>query len=202
MATAPEEIVYSFFAFFVCLTALLVGSAATAKADLVDFESQGAGAPSSFNGTVNSPLVIGIATFTGGQLLNNPDGGFDQTAVYATTNLIGGAYTDPLKITFSMALSAFSIDVTNNLADTYTVKDNLGGSESLGMADNTIQLFSLPGSGITSVTISSADTAFWDFAIDNVEFTPATSAVPEPSALLLLASTLGLARILARRKLS
>jgi hypothetical protein len=192
----------SVFALSVCLTALLVGAVVPARADLIDFEAQGAGAPPTFTGILNSPLVIGIATFTGGQLLNHSVGGADTTAVYATSNLLGGAYTDPLTITFSAPVSAFSIDVANNLDDTYTVRDNLGGSESLLLPANTIQLFTLPGGGITSVTIGSSSTSSWDFAIDNVQFTPATSAVPEPSALLLVASTIGLMGLLARRKLS
>lgn len=48
------------------MTTVLAIAAGTAKADLIDFETQGASAPNHFTGTLNSPLVIGIATFTGG----------------------------------------------------------------------------------------------------------------------------------------
>ena len=183
------------------MATILAVAAGTVKADLIDFEAQGASAPSVFNGTLNSPLVIGIATFTGGQLLNNAAGAADGTAVYGSTNLVSGGYTNPLTITFSTAVSSFSIDVINGLADSYTVADNKGGSRMLAVPFNTTQLFTLTDSGITSVTIESATKSFWDFAIDNVQFTPAVASVPEPSSLLLLASMCGAFATLARRKL-
>jgi len=183
------------------MATILAVAAGTVKADLIDFEAQGASAPSVFNGTLNSPLVIGIATFTGGQLLNNAAGAADGTAVYGSTNLVSGGYTNPLTITFSTAVSSFSIDVINGLADSYTVADNKGGSRMLAVPFNTTQLFTLTDSGITSVTIESATKSFWDFAIDNVQFTPAVSSVPEPSSLLFLASMCGAFVTLARRKL-
>jgi hypothetical protein len=185
------------------MTTILAVAAGTAKADIINFEAQGAGAPSAFNGTLNSPLKIGIATFNGGQLLNNEAGSVDETAVYASTNTnpVGGAYTDPLTIAFSQAVSSFSIDVTNEFADSYTVADNRGGSQTKALALNTTQSFSLADSGITSVTIGSATKSFWDFAIDNVQFTPAVAPVPEPSGLLLLASVCGAFATLAMRKL-
>jgi hypothetical protein len=183
------------------VTTILAVAAGSAKADLIDFEAQGASAPSVFNGTLNSPLVIGIATFTGGQLLNDAAGAGDGTAVYGSTNLVSGGYTNPLTITFSTAVSSFSIDVTNGLADSYTVADNKGGSRMLAVPFNTTQLFTLTDSGITSITIESATKSFWDFAIDNVQFTRAVASVPEPSSLLLVASICGAFATLARRKL-
>jgi hypothetical protein len=185
----------------VCLITLLAGSATSLKAAIIDFEAQGASAPSAFNSTLNSPLVIGIAAFTGGQLLNHESGGIDQTAVYATTSFTGsGGYTDPLTITFSQPINLFSIDVTNATPDTFTVADNLSGSQSFSLPGSSTHNFSLTDSGITSVTIRSASTTAWDFAIDNVQFTQVTSGVPEPSAMLLLASSLGIMGMLARRK--
>ena len=177
--------------------ALLLGGSgrATAGPIIIDFEAQGAGAPSVFTGTVNSPLVIGIATFTGGQLLNHESGPSpDQTAVYATANLAGG-YTNPIPIHFSQPVSGFSILVTNLIADNYTVSDNLGGSETLFIAGSSQAVFTLPDVGITSVTVQSAATGGqFDFAIDNVTFTPAAPPVPEPSSLALLSlGGLGLA---------
>jgi hypothetical protein len=185
----------------VFMTTMLAGAVGTAKADLINFEAQGASAPSGFNTTLNSPLVIGILTFTGGELLINEAGGIDETAVYATTNSLGGAYTDPLTIVFSQAVGGFSIDVTDELPDSYTVADNRGGSQSAVAGTNVTQLFSLTDNGITSVTISSATKSLWDFAIDNVQFTPTTAAVPEPSSLLLLALAWGTFATFARRKL-
>jgi hypothetical protein len=179
---------------------VLLGTALDSKADVINFEAQGAGAPSSFTGTLNSPLVIGVATFTGGQLLNHEVNSVDQTAVYGTTNVFGGAYTDPLTINFSRPISGFSIDVTNELGDTYTVADNLGGSQGASLAINTTHTFSLSDTGVTSITINSANHGIWDFAIDNVVFTPVVSGVPEPSTILLLASVFGIVGILARHR--
>jgi hypothetical protein len=166
--------------------AALFGAAALlastpSRATVIDFEAQGAGAPPSFTGVVDSPLTIGIATFTGGQLLNHESGPSpDQTAVYATTNEVGGAYTNPLPISFSQSVGSFSVLVTNLIADTYTVRDNLGDSVSQALALNSQFDFILPAAaGITSVTVASAATGgAWDFAIDNVTFTPVT--VPAP----------------------
>jgi hypothetical protein len=50
------------------------------------------------------------------------------------------------------------------------------------------------------VDISSANANAWDFAIDNVTFTPATST-PEPESLLLLAAGVGLLAAVCRRQL-
>jgi hypothetical protein len=164
-----------------------------ARADLIDFEAQATGRGGLFTGHLDSPLTIGRATFTGGELLKNESGGVDLTGVYATSgpNFLGGAYTDPLTITFSQPVSGFSIVVTNNspgngISDTYTVADNLGGSQSNSLGNNAPATFTLPDTGITSVTISAANHASWDFAIDNVSFTPNAVATPEPASLTML----------------
>jgi hypothetical protein len=74
--------------------------------------------------------------------------------------------------------------VTNLIPDTFKVMDNLGGSSSAFIASGAQQVLSLPDAGITSVTITSTTlTTGWDFAIDNVTFTPAVA--PEPSTLML-----------------
>ena len=98
----------------------------------------------------------------------------------------GGVYSNPLTISFSSAVSGFSIQIANVISDNFTVADNLGGSSTKSV-DNTIPVtFSLADTGIRSVTISSAATDHvWDFAIDNVTFT-ASNAVPEPSSFALL----------------
>ena len=169
------------------------------RAITIDFEAQGASAPSAFTGTLNSPLTIGIATFRGGQLLKNEAGGADLSVVYATSG--GTPYLDPLTVTFSQPVSGFSLVVTNNVPDTYTVADNLGGSQSLALNANVAQIFNLGGAAITSVSISSATNVFWDFAIDNVIYSPVSAAVPEPTTLASLGGVLlsGVLLLLRRR---
>jgi hypothetical protein len=138
-----------------------------------------------FDGSTDSPLVIGIATFTGGEVLGPEAGSVDLTHVYATTNLVSGAYTNPLVINFSSPVTGVSLYVTNNDPDTFTVADNVGDSESLTLGLNAYQLFTLGGTGITQVTISEAGGS-WDFAIDNV----GANATPEPGTLVLLGASL------------
>jgi hypothetical protein len=120
--------------------------------------------------------------------LNNEVNSVDLTGVYATASppIISGSYTNPLTITFSQPVSGFSIVVTNNLADTFKVADNLGGSATKFLSLNSLQTFTLSDAGITSVTIAAANTGLWDFAIDNVSFTPTAVATPEPATLTML----------------
>jgi hypothetical protein len=153
-----------------------------ASATVIDFEAQAAGRGGVFTSTVDSPLVIGTATFTGGELLKNETNSVDLTGVYATASFAAN-HVNPLTINFSAPVSGFSILVSNNFADTYTVADNLGGSSSLALALNSMQTFTLPDAGITSVTIRAANSSSYDYAIDNVSFTP--QAVPEPSTMML-----------------
>ncbi|MDQ2842837.1 MAG: hypothetical protein M3Y72_17720 [Acidobacteriota bacterium] len=181
----------------------IVGSVAlslAANATTIDFEAQGASAPSSFNGKTNSPLTIGIATFTGGELLRNSANSADKTAVYATTNLAGGRYADPLTILFAQPVSNFSVVLTNEIPDVYTVADNVGGSSSLSPNANTAQTFSLTDAGITGVTIASASMVEWNYAIDNVTFTAATTSAPEPAMFLPVACVLAIVALLAGRQ--
>jgi hypothetical protein len=166
-------------------------------ATTIDFEAQGGSAPPAFNNTLNSPLTIGIAAFRGGQLLKNEAGSADVSAVYATAG--GAPYLDPLTITFSQPVAAFSLALTNNAPDTYTVADNLGGSQSLSLNANASRTFSLTDTGITGVTVSSATTAFWDFAIDNVTFSESSSVAPEPVTFVPVGSVLFAGLLLWRR---
>jgi hypothetical protein len=55
----------------------------------------------------------------------------DQTGVYSSEGLFGSGETNPLVITFSSPVSGFSIMVANgDVAQSYTVADDLGDSES------------------------------------------------------------------------
>jgi len=159
-----------------------------ASADVIDFELQAAGSGSFLTGVPDSPLTIGTATFTGGEL-RNAEAGLpgDETGVCATEGLFG-ADSNPLTITFATPVSGFSILIANGDGQnqTYTVSDNLGESVAkqvalAGSLTGSTGTFSLPGSGIRSVSISSANADFWNFAIDDVSFT--TTAAPEPGTL-------------------
>jgi hypothetical protein len=91
----------------------------------------------------------------------------------------------------------------NAYAVRYTVYDNLGDSVTMPLVSAGglgAATFSLPGNGLTMVDISSANANAWDFAIDNVTFTPATST-PEPESLLLLAAGVALLAAVCRRQL-
>ncbi len=166
----------------------------SAHADWIDFEAQGANAPRAFNGKTDSPLIIGMAMFTGGQLLRNELNSVEQTAVYATTNGLPGAYANPLRIGFSEPINNFNVLLTNNLADTYTVRDNLGGSQTYFLAANSRRTFFLSDAGITSVTVSSATSAAWDFAIDDVN-------APEPSLCFPVAGILAFGYLTRRKEI-
>ena len=113
----------------IVMSAALAGTF-SAHATTIDFDAQATGSPSAYSGVLNSPLAIDTATFTGGQLLNNEIFSTDTTGVYATTNLSAGAYTNPIVIAFSAPVSGFSLVLTNNIADTFTVTDNLGDTVS------------------------------------------------------------------------
>jgi hypothetical protein len=161
-----------------------------AAGTVVDFEAQAASRGGNLTGVPDSPLAIGLATLTGGELLSAEVGlNVDQTGVYATEGLFGSGETNPLVITFASAVAAFSVIVANG-DDTrsYTVSDNLGDSitKSLPSAGALgAATFSLRGNGITTVEITSTNTDAWDFAIDDVSFSAPTS-VPEPDAFLLV----------------
>lgn len=172
---------------FLCLVA-----APPICATVINFETQAANTGGNLTGIPNSPLTIGIATFTGGELRDAETGvNADQTGVYASEGLFGSGETNPLVITFASAVSGFSVLVVNaDGAETYTVSDNLGDSVTRLLASinaSGAAIFALPGNGLTKVDITSFDADSWNFAIDNVTFARSTST-PEPESLLLVAA--------------
>jgi hypothetical protein len=180
------------FGFRLFLT--LVAGVAASPATVINFDAQAAGRGGNLTGIPDSPLTIGIATFTGGELLNAEVGlNADQSGMYASEGLFGSGETNPLVIAFASPIDDFSVLVANG-DDTrsYTVSDNLGDSVTKSLSSAGAlgsATFSLSGSGITTLSVISANTGAWDFAIDNVSFTAAT-AVPEPEALLLVGAGL------------
>jgi hypothetical protein len=176
-----------------------------AAAAVIGFESQAANTGGNLTGIPDSPLAIGIATFTGGELRDGEIGlNADQTGVYASEGLFGSGETNPLVITFASPISDFSVFVANgDDVRSYTVSDNLGDSVTRSLASAGglgAATFSLSGKGITTVDISSANASAWDFAIDNVIFTAAT-ATPEPESLLLLVAGVVLLAAIRRKQL-
>src|SRR5215475_3409329 len=165
---------------------LLTLASSPVSATVIDFETQAANRGGNLTGIPDSPLTIGIATFTGGELrdglINFPA---DETGAYASEGLFGSGETNPLVIAFARPVHDFSVLVANGGSpnQTYTVSDNLGDSATFmlalsGSLSNSASTVSLPGDGITSVSITSGNADFWNFAIDDVTFT----AVPEPAS--------------------
>jgi hypothetical protein len=180
---------------------LVCANCLPAAAAVIDFETQADHKGGNLTGTPDSPLIIGFATFTGGELREQEVGlPADQTGVYASEGLFGSGETNPLMITFASPVTDFSVFVANaGDAGSYTVSDNLGDSitKSLALAgDLGATTISLPGIGVTAVNITSANANAWDFAIDNVAFT----ATPEPKLLPLLAAGLVLVIAVCRLK--
>ena len=187
------------FMLLACATAL------PAAAAVIHFEAQAANTGGNLTGIPDSPLGIGIATFTGGELRDGEIGlNADQTGVYASEGLFGSGETNPLVITFVSPISDFSVFVANgDDVRSYTVSDNLGDSVTMSLASAGglgAATFSLSGNGITTVDITSANANAWDFAIDNVIFTAAT-ATPEPESLLLLVAGVVLLAAIRRKQL-
>jgi hypothetical protein len=189
-------VLYVFFAF---------STMTPATATTIDFDVQAGNRGGNLTGIPDSPLMIGIATLTGGELLSGEVGlNADTTGIYASEGLFGSGETNPLVITFTMPVQNFSVFVLNG-DDTrsYTVSDNLGNSITKSLASAGAlggAEFALPGSGLSTVEISSANADAWDFAVDNLTFTDVTNSTPEPEASLLLSAGLGLLTAIRGRK--
>jgi hypothetical protein len=129
---------------------------------------------SSVFGSVQPPLTVGIATFSGGQILNGTT--FlpaDQSTVYGTASFCSGCGSS-INISFSQPVSDFSMLVLNGQTFTviYTAEDNTGAMQTIVLAANFQSgsgTLSLPTTGIHSVSLTS-NAAQFDFFIDNVDF--------------------------------
>jgi hypothetical protein len=160
------------FAASIALTTLGLSTHASVQpTHTIDFE-QFSG-PSLFTG-VQSPLTVGTATVSGGQILSAT--AFlpaNQTKVYGTSIFCPGCLPS-ITIDFSQPISDFSVFVANGQTFTvlYTVEDDQGGMQTLILFANLNSgagTFTLPSTNIRRVTIRS-NIADWDFFIDNITF--------------------------------
>jgi hypothetical protein len=151
----------------------------------VDFE-QFSG-PSVFSSTdPHPPLTVGIATFSGGQILRETSAlPGDQSSVYGTAPDCRDCQST-LTITFARPVKDFSALVLNGLTEvvSYTVLSDTGETQTKILPPNFesgADTSSLTAVGITSVAIrpSEPDSAIWDFFIDDVRFTEATPTSKE-----------------------
>jgi hypothetical protein len=186
--------------------ALTFALALPAGATVIDFETQAADRGGSLTGIPDSPLTIGIATFTGGELLRGEVGlNADPTGVYASEGLFGSGETNPLVISFAVPVQDVSVFVLNgDDVRSYTVSDNIGDSATNSLASSGglgAATFSLPGNRLSTLKVTSANSNAWDFAIDNVTFTEAATSTPEPESIFLLGAGFVLLGAICRRRL-
>src|SRR5688500_14092102 len=108
--------------------------------------------PSTFQ-TIQPPVTVGLATFSGGHLLNattflpvNP------SVVYGTAYFCGGCLPT-MTIDFARSVSNLSFLLMNgrSVTVTYTVDDGLGGTQTFTLVPNSqngAATVSVPGPGI------------------------------------------------------
>ena len=186
--------------------------AAPANAVTVDFEALASVANSGSVATHSSTIATNGMTFSGGGLYKNGFFSADQSVVYGTYSgypyYLNG-YTNPLTIDLGGTYNLVSLDLVNHLGATYTVLANTGLSEVLQIVNGVTATFSLSGPGITSLTVTSADSEFngteFIFGIDNITadtliVPPPSSSVPEPATWTMLISGFGLVGAMMRRK--
>jgi hypothetical protein len=198
----------------IVLAAMLLGTTLQLKADSASFADQPAGASTFAYSSGPETITEGIATFSGGVILTGETFADQNVNVYATCarSTCGITYTfsDPMTITFSQPVSDLTVEIVNNLPDTFILADNNGNYVSANLpylADTSI---TLDDAGITSATIGTADDG-WDFALEGggaITFTPDLppdppydpTSTPEPATASLLGAGLMALAALSRKK--
>jgi hypothetical protein len=174
LATAPNS-----------LAASNAFDAATGPLNIIDFDTNTTGAtlsPASFDAGCGFTLCGGNTTSGGSQFYG---------AVWTTT------------ITFDSPIDAFGAYFSGWQRNDQIITYSDGGIVSLAMPAGSLSEggmvffgFIDPGASITSITYS---TALGDYvAIDDMRF--GTTAIPEPTSLLLFGTGLGVLGLVARRR--
>ena len=195
-----------------CLRAVLafafvVSTVGAARASVIDFQTVAIGTTDPFAVTVGTTT----ATFSSAAVFSI--GSTFMSNMSGHILLDADAVISPLFVSFDQGLSDISLNFALNTANAATLftlqafSGGIGGTlvGSAALAGTVPSGFSFPegligfsGAVFDTVRLS---TTVQDFAIDNVSFTPAPAAVPEPASLLLLGTgTLGLIAKLRRRK--
>ncbi len=183
--------------FKVVAASLLLGISGLVNAAVVTIDFDGTGAPDTFSQTqpltnLYSPQGVTFSGVNGssGSILNQGGNfGFNArsgTDFFAYNTSGTGSIFD---LTFSSAISSFSIWAASSVRDTYSIEafDSNGASidtDSL-IVSSAWQELSVAGSGIARIRI---DASAIDFgAFDDMTFsTDRTTRVPEPGTLMLL----------------
>jgi hypothetical protein len=173
--------------------AALIGSAA--RAEIITFDAEGLTGPSFASQTsamtISVPTSIGNVVFSNGAILTNEASlPADTTSVYYSSFFLPGTAGETMTITFPAPIQNFFLDLYNGetFPDTFTVSDNTGATTTVTISSNSAggnALISFPAVG-NVVTITTTDTAGYDFSIDNIGFNQATPNVPEPAAWALM----------------
>ena len=176
---APRRPLIALTAFVMFL--LLLSQPLRAQTQTVDFEQ--------FTGPntwvpLQPPVTVGIATFSGGHLLDETLSlPADQTTVYGTATPLFGCTgcSSTIFIDFSQAVSNVSLKVVNGQTFTvqYTVNVQDGSNPQVfflvSNGESGQTTVTLPHTGVTQVQVTS-NAENWNFFIDDVQFAVQESA--------------------------
>ncbi len=173
------------------LSILVLLSSSLAKADTLTFEGFGEG--TSVSNQFPLALFLNTTILTAGSSLNEfefppvsganvvfDDGGPMSITFLSPVSSVGGYFT------YATQLTLIAYDASDNVIGTLTssFNNNLALSGDPGSQSNEFLSFSVV-SGISRITIT-GDPGGGSFTLDDLTFTQAVSAVPEPGSIILL----------------